>query len=390
MFNKFIKFTTLNIKKMMKKYFVILVLISLIQISCDKQENKTENSENGYELTGKVENFSDGSVVILNQLIGQNLVKKDSAIIENGEFIFKGTVPLADFYQMVFDNGLFMVFILDNKKLEFVADKSNFEGSKKINGSTDTDVLVAMTNEINNRNVIRQNLNMKVMEAQQNGDEEAMQRITKEFEASEQQSIERLKKVIAANTHSFIAAIGALNFIDPATDFEFLEKISKELNEKVPDSRYTKDLFMKINSMRVVSVGAMAPDITLPNPNGQNQSLSELKGKYVLIDFWASWCRPCRMENPNVVKLYDKYKGPNFEIFGVSLDQDGTKWKDAIQKDNISWWQVSDLQGWQSSAAAKYNVTSIPSTFLIDPDGKIIAKNLRGAALEEKIKEILG
>lgn len=137
-----------------------------------------------------------------------------------------------------------------------------------------------------------------------------------------------------------------------------------------------------------INIGDTAPEISLKDPNGRTLKLSSLRGRYVLIDFWASWCGPCRRENPNVVKAYKKYSqatfktGKGFEVFSVSLDNNASKWQAAIKKDNLSWkYHVSDLKGWNSSAASKYRVSSIPQSFLIDPQGKIIAKNLRGMKL---------
>lgn len=136
--------------------------------------------------------------------------------------------------------------------------------------------------------------------------------------------------------------------------------------------------------------GAMAPEIDLPTPEGDNIKLSDLRGKVVLIDFWASWCGPCRRENPNVVKVYEKYKDKGFEILSVSLDRDKNRWLQAIEQDNMDWLHVSDLKFWQSVAAKTYGVSSIPYTVLVDREGKIIASRLRGAALENKLAEIFG
>ncbi|MEO0405514.1 MAG: TlpA disulfide reductase family protein, partial [Bacteroidota bacterium] len=144
----------------------------------------------------------------------------------------------------------------------------------------------------------------------------------------------------------------------------------------------------QIKLENLLKPGTAAPEIALPNPEGEMVRLSDYRGNYVLIDFWASWCRPCRAENPNVVRMYNKFQGKNFEIFGVSLDKTKDKWVKAIEQDNLQWPHVSDLKFWQSAAAKLYNVNSIPFTVLIDPDGNVIQTNLRGSALEQKLDEI--
>jgi len=151
---------------------------------------------------------------------------------------------------------------------------------------------------------------------------------------------------------------------------------------------FASELSKKIEPLRNRAIGAVAPEIVLPNPEGDTLSLSSLRGKYVLIDFWASWCGPCRRENPAVRKVYEKYRGEGFEILGVSLDRSKASWEKAIEQDKLEWLHVSDLKYWSSTAARTYGVHSIPFTVLVGPDGKIIEKKLRGAALEARLAEI--
>ncbi len=155
------------------------------------------------------------------------------------------------------------------------------------------------------------------------------------------------------------------------------------------DPKFRENVQKQINRSKSTIVGAVAPEISQQTPDGKTAKLSDLRGKVVLIDFWASWCGPCRRENPKVVALYDKYKDQGFEVFGVSLDGDKKRWLAAIEKDNLTWTHVSDLKKWKSGAAADYGVRSIPTTILIDQEGRILAKNLKGAALEAKIQQAL-
>jgi peroxiredoxin len=156
-----------------------------------------------------------------------------------------------------------------------------------------------------------------------------------------------------------------------------------------PNSKYTQEIENKFTKEASLMDGAVAPDIQLKSPEGNIIKLSSLKGKIVLIDFWASWCGPCRRENPNVRRVYQRFKDKGFEIYGVSLDNDASRWKGAIAADQLEWLHVSDLMGWQSSAAQLYQVHSIPQTILLDREGRIIAKGLRGEQLEEKLAELL-
>jgi len=187
--------------------------------------------------------------------------------------------------------------------------------------------------------------------------------------------------------------LAVLMFIDlfPRDQYaKFHKEIITALNEKYPDHPLVAERFkVEKSPANATSIGAMAPDLAFENPDGKIMKLSNLKGKVVLLDFWAAWCRPCRMENPNVVRVYNKYNDKGFEVFSVSLDRDKASWIKAIHDDGLIWPNhVSDLGYWQSEAAKIYGVSAIPTTFLIDKEGRIIAKNLRGAELENKLKEL--
>lgn len=183
---------------------------------------------------------------------------------------------------------------------------------------------------------------------------------------------------------SIFVLMNAMKTIPPSA----VKGLFSSLSDEVKNSTYGKMAQAAIKNTTITAIGAIAPNFTLKDVKGHPVSLASFRGKYVLIDFWASWCGPCRAENPNVVAAYNRYKQENFTILGVSLDKDKTDWTDAIQQDKLTWTQVSDLKGWNNAAARLYRVTGIPANFLIDPSGKIIAKNLRGRALERQLAAI--
>jgi peroxiredoxin len=185
------------------------------------------------------------------------------------------------------------------------------------------------------------------------------------------------------------ASLMAIQALEPDKYSDVYRNLDAGLGKKYPNDKNVKLFHDVVQSMMATTVGQPAPDINLPSPEGKEIALSSLRGKVVLIDFWASWCGPCRKEMPNVVKAYSKFKARGFEIYGVSLDQDKSRWIEAIEKDGITWPQVSDLKQWSSEVVRQYNIQGIPFTILLDKEGKILAKNLRGPELEQKLAEVL-
>lgn len=227
---------------------------------------------------------------------------------------------------------------------------------------------------------------IKVTEASGSGNAEVFRQVNNFL--TEPNSANQIAQALSDHKDCLMSA-----FLVTYFDKDFLktaplyEVIRDELKKKYPDNEYVQHIDQMLAA--AILPGKMAPDIEMKGPQGETRKLSDLKGRVVMIDFWASWCQPCRQENPNVVRLYHKYKDQGFDIFSVSMDKDRGAWLAAIAKDGLVWANhVSDLKGWTSSGGSTYGITSIPATVLIDRDGKVIARNLRGQELEKKLKEI--
>lgn len=218
-------------------------------------------------------------------------------------------------------------------------------------------------------------------------DQKQEKRIQAEFTQAQAISTAKIKALIP-QMGSHLVALWATNFLPAEKEMASLVEIANRLNQARPTHPQVRQFVNNLQRLQGVNEGALAPEINLATPEGPNLALSSLRGKYVLIDFWASWCGPCRRENPNVVKTYAAYKDKGFEIYGVSLDQDRAAWLKAIETDKLVWKHVSDLQYWNSAGAQAYQVNSIPQTFLLDKEGKILAKGLRGVALDQFLAKL--
>lgn len=202
------------------------------------------------------------------------------------------------------------------------------------------------------------------------------------------QQLADLKNFIDTNKEPIID-IYALAYLNIDENFDFINKTFEEHKELAQNNEYVKQFYIRFEEYKRLAIGSPAPEINLPDPTGRNISLSSLKGNVVLIDFWASWCGPCRKENPNVVKTYNKYKDKGFTVYSVSLDKDKEAWTKAIMNDQLIWGNhVSDLKYWDSQAAALYKIEAIPATVLLDKEGKIVAKNLSGEELDAFLNKL--
>jgi peroxiredoxin len=372
---------------MMNNYKKYLVIASAVALMAGCQSNKSaSNGTEGYTIQGKLNNATAGDIYLF-ELDKQQFVPRDTAKISNsGTFTFEGEVAEPSLYRVTIDQRNGVILVLDKgKNIKLEADAKDLNATSTIEGSEDSKLFQELNKLVNDNQMKKVALEERFARANSEGRTEEANAIRNEYEGLQKE----LKNFLASHPASIVSAFGTITLIDPAADFAFVDSMSTLYNKNIPESKFAKELDDRLKGMRSTTIGQVAPEIKLPTPDGGTASLSSLRGKYVLIDFWASWCGPCRRENPNVVRMYNKYKDKGFEIFGVSLDQNREKWLKAIADDKLTWPHVSDLKGWESAAAGTYNITAIPQTILLDREGRIIAKNLRGQELEDKLAEVL-
>ncbi|MFN0047934.1 MAG: redoxin domain-containing protein [Cytophagales bacterium] len=365
----------------------LLLSILFLTFSCDKDKETQTSAEGNYFIKGTIA-FASDSMLYLQQIIGNNIKKIDSVNLKGKvAFEFKGKLPEVGFYRVELKEKGATVFALDNSQIQLSIKGNENLPLFEITGSV-------LNNNFEEIAAIQQkfrkkidSLNQQYILAENLKDANLLSQIESGYGTTNAASENAIKQAIKSNDKS-IVSVYAASLLDPKSNIDFLDTLSTSLRPFI-DNSIIKEFVDGIEKMKNIKIGGIAPDFTGNTPDGRKVSLADFKGKFVLIDFWASWCIPCRRENPNVVKLYEKYNAKNFEILGVSLDDDGTKWKNAIMADGLKWQHISDLKGWESDFATLYSIEEIPQTYLLDQEGKILARNLRGAELEQKLAEIL-
>lgn len=337
-----------------------------------------------------------------DKFVANRPVHVDSTVLdaEGNGVIDLPAMPL-DFYALRIGDQDITVLLLDSaESITVTARKDSMAFPRSIQGSVNSSLMHGYFAEAkafdDQRNALADRLRANPQ------DSAAMAG----FAALNKAFMDKSRQFVRDHIHS-PAVLAAMNRLNIQTELPLFQQVRDSLRKTIGGSEYFSGFREQVDRMAqqadaarlqeeqqaqledLVPIGSPAPDFTQNSTDGKPISLSSLRGKVVLIDFWASWCRPCRMENPNVVKLYGKYRPKGFEILGVSLDRSKEAWMDAIRQDGLNWKHVSDLAFWNNAVAQQYGVSAIPYTVLVDRDGKVLAKNLRGPALEAKLAEVL-
>lgn len=373
----------------MKKVFIILVIsIGLLSFK--------SIITNDYIITGTINGIENGtSITLERQDETKGIIIIDSTKVQDGKFSFKGTAlePSIHFLQVKNITGK-VVFILEEGKINLLVYKDSIPKSK-IGGTKNNDYLYNfnLSAQKIQRNMFNfQSANMqKITDAQAKHDTLVINNLMKEYNQFQEKMNMLTSKYPEENPKSFISVVILENLLNnPNADVENLKKTYSNLDISIKNTKPGKSVENKLANFKSVGINDIAPDFSAPNPNGNIISLKKSLGKVTIIDFWASWCGPCRRENPNVVALYNEFHSKGLNIVGVSLDKTLEDWQKAITKDGITWTQVSNLKFWEDPIAKLYKVQQIPTTFILDASGKIVAKDLRGTELKAKVIELLG
>jgi peroxiredoxin len=394
-----------NAFRMMRKN-LFLVLVSAVLVSCSGP-----GGSGGREviLEGTLANAGD-LTVFLEELTTTDLIPIDSIRADSeGNIYYRRTIEDAGFYILRVDDNNFVTLLVEpGEKVEFSGDADLLGRSFEVSGSPGS-VLISLMNKRQWADyALVDSLNKLFRQKRYEPDfQEERQKLRQAYDDIFEQHQAFIKQFIEDNPES-LASILALyqNFgnklvIREHEHFDYFDRLSQSLSQAYPENKHVIDLKRRVSEHKrmesqrqmaeeSLAIGSLAPDIVLPDPEGNQISLSSLKGNVVLIDFWAAWCPPCRRSNQELKKIYEKYQDRGFEIYAVSLDRTLSQWVLGIEEDGITWPQVSDLRFWSSPVVGLYNVEAIPHSVLIDQDMKIVAKGLTPRQLESKLSQMFG
>ena len=359
---------------------IAIFVFALMVFSCQMAKDE-------FSIKGSIEGVETGKIYLQKLVDGQPL-SIDTADVVDGKFTFKGKMESPDLRILrLNEQDYFAQFFLDNASVTIKAKKDSLRNTK-ITGSPTQDIFQIYMTEVEKLNKDMMALQAKYQNAMSTGNADEAEKAKIDGQAMQDNNLFYTKNFVKEHSNSVVSAYITLAMLAGQVGGAELDSIVGKFTPEIGTSEYVIKLKEMIQEQKKTAIGVEAPDFSMNDQEGKSVKLSSLRGKIVLIDFWASWCAPCRQENPNVVKLYNQYHEKGFEILGVSLDKEKENWIQAIKDDQLSWIHVSDLQYWQNAVARLYGVNSIPQTYLLDKDGKIIAKGLRSEELGKKLAEL--
>lgn len=359
------------------KFFSVLVLIIA---------HLTLFGQNSVIINGSFSSEPTGTSIVLENYLNPAAFKQTSKISDN-KFSFTFDVEQEEIFKMSLSSQNFLALVINpGEKINLTLDPRNMGNLPVIEGSPNTEFVYEVQGRLIRYKMKQDSLNI----AYQKASAEMRKQIEADYFAIDNEKNTYLARKIKEKAGS-LAALFFIEQLNIDMYFPLYEEVDSLLSKNFPGHPAIQGLHNKVVSNKATAIGSIAMDFTQLTPEGKEKNLYSVKdAKLIIIDFWASWCRPCRAENPNMVRLYADYHKKGLEIFGVSLDKDSLAWVKAIENDNLTWHHVSDLKGWKSSAAKLYGVNSIPSMFIIDgTNHKILAKNIRGAQLREFVRSRL-
>lgn len=379
----------------MRKLFVAGMAMTLFAAchEAGKQTAASASASGGFTITGTIAGVDSNKVYLTYREADSTY--KDSATLKNGAFSFTGRVAGPVMFTLAAPfipnpgSAPYLSFFAANDQVTIEASGDSLSKAS-VGGSATQQQYLAYRKYMQGYSDRSDSLMKLYRAAVKNGKpgKELEDRLDKAFDTLEKDKQSAIMAWVKGNPRSVVGAWAVTRSLLYEPDVKVLAPLYSSLDTSVKLSEYGKIIYKSLAIAEKLQPGLPAPDFSQTDTSGHPVSLSALKGKYVLVDFWASWCGPCRAENPNVVKAFNRYKDKGFTVLGVSLDDNRSNWLKAIQQDKLRWTQVSDLNGWKNAVAKQYGIQAIPSNFLLDRDGKILARNLRGDDLDKKLADI--